>query len=147
MLLGQLGISGLCVLILLGSWFLITIPHQFTNRLGKRVKQLNTLGIIPGWTFFAPTPGTTDYRFVYRDIHGQERTDWMEVEWCKERRLVDAVWHPERHRTKLIVDCVSGFVLTVEEMRKLGVSFKEPVPPWIISVPYLALLNVAVRMP
>jgi len=142
-----LGPGGWCVLAFLALWFLLSIPHQLSNELGRRVKRLNTFGLIPGWTFFAPIPGTSDYRFVFRDQLADGFSDWNEVEWCSPRRVLDAVWHPQRHRTKLIVDCVSAFVLTVQEMRKLGLDVENDSHPWIVSVPYLALLNVAVSMP
>lgn len=147
MLLRQLGSGGLLVSSILTMWFLISIPHQFTNNLGKGIKKLNIFGLIPGWTFFAPNPGISDYRFVFRDVLPKGQTEWKEVEWCDRRRLADALWHPQRHRTKLIVDCVSAFVQTVQEMRKIGLTARGGTPPWIVSVPYLALLNVAVSMP
>jgi len=149
MLTQQLGYGGLCVLAFLTLWFLISIPHQFTNGFGRRIKKLNIFGLIPGWTFFAPNPGISDYRFVFRDIFSEGHSEWKEVEWCRCRRLVDALWHPQRHRTKLIVDCVSAFVLTVQEMRKLGLATETEgdTPAWIVAVPYMALLNVTVSMP
>lgn len=147
-MLHELGLSGLAVSIALAFWFLISIPHQFTGRVGKTVRRHNPFGLIPGWTFFAPTPGTSDYRFVFRDVLPEGPSEWNEVEWCRPRSLLDALWHPRRHRTKLVVDCVSAFLLTVQEMRRLGHP-EQPggTPPWIVSVPYLALLNVVVSMP
>ena len=143
----DIGVGDACVAAVFLLWFLISIPHQFTNRIGEPIKRINTLAIIPGWTFFAPNPGKTDYRFVYRDIVPDGRTAWAEVDWCGKRRLLDAVWHPRRHRTKVLVDCVSGLVRTVDELRKRGVPADERMPGWMISVPYLALLNIVVQMP
>jgi hypothetical protein len=148
MSLDDLGPAGICVFAALTFWFIISIPHQFNNEFGQRIKKLNTFALIPGWTFFAPTPGTTNYRFVFRDYKEDGSCgEWQEVEWCGCRRLMHAVWHPERHRTKLIVDCVSAFILTAQEMRKLGLKADGGTQPWVVSVPYLALLNVAVSMP
>jgi hypothetical protein len=105
---------------------------------------MNVFGLIPGWTFFAPTPGTTDYRFVFRDVLPDGYSDWREVQWCRPRRLLDAVWHPQRHRAKLIVDSISALMATVREMKRLELDMETG---WMISVPYMALLNVAVSMP
>lgn len=147
MSLDALGPSGVAVLVLLAAWFLITVPHQLTNEYGKRVKRINMFALIPGWTFFAPTPGMTDYRILFRDRIGEEYTEWREIEWCRPRRLRDAIWHPARHRTKLIVDCVNAFSTTLQEMQKLGLDVEREPQSWMISVPYLALLNIAVSMP
>ena len=67
MALHVLGRSGTLVLAILGEWLLVSIPHQLGNRYGAWVKRINLFALIPGWTFFAPTPGTSDYRFVFRD--------------------------------------------------------------------------------
>jgi hypothetical protein len=145
--LGNLGHCGVAVVIVFAILFLLSIPHQFTNQYGRWVKQFNKYGIIPGWTFFAPNPGTSDYLFVYRDVVPTGFGEWREIEWCRRRRLLDAVWHPDRHRTKLIVDCISCLLVTVQEMRKLGIDVEGRPQAWIVSVPYMALLNIAVLMP
>jgi len=139
----QLGPSGWFISAVMGVWFVLSVLHQLTNRHGDRIKRMNLIALIPAWTFFAPTPGTTDYRLVVRDQRADGFTDWTEIEWCSRRRLVDALWHPARHRTKLIVDCVTAFIRTVQEMGKLGMDVEHDPQSWMISVPYMALLNVA----
>lgn len=143
----DLGVGGIFVTALLGAWFVLSIPHQFTNRYGDWIKRINLMGLIPAWTFFAPTPGTIDYRLVYRDKERSGFTEWHELQWCTRRRMIDAVWHPERHRTKLIIDCVSAFILTVKEMSKLGVNVESDPTSYMISVPYMALLNIINGIP
>jgi hypothetical protein len=143
----ELGVAGMIALAVLGFWFLISIPYQFADRYWSGLKKANTFALIPGWTFFAPTPGTTDYRFVFRDVVPAGHTDWQEIRWCNARCPLDAIWHPQRHRTKLVVDCVSAFLITIQEMRKLGFDVDSEPDSWMLSVPYMALLNVAVSMP
>src|SRR5450631_2136047 len=116
-----LGWEGVSALFFFLSWFVITVPHQFSGKYGDWVRRRNYFGLIPGWTFFAPVPGTTDYRFVYRDIAGNGYGAWREVAWCAPRRLADLLWHPRRHRTKLVVDCISALSRTLQELRKHGI--------------------------
>ncbi len=140
-------VPAIVVAVILGLWFALSIPHQLTNDLGKRVKRHNPYGLLPGWTFFAPMPGTSNYRLVYRDRTPEGFTDWTEVSWCHNRRLIDAIWHPGRHRTKFVVDCVNAFVITVREIQKLGHIAEDDVSAWVVSVPYMALLNIVNSMP
>jgi hypothetical protein len=143
----EIGIDGVCIGALLLVWFLISIPYQTSTPFGKRIQRLNTFGLIPGWTFFAPTPGVTDYRFVVRDRGRDGYTPWHELEWCRTRRPLDALWHPSRYRTKLIVDCVGALSTTVQELKRSGIDVERESQTWMISVPYLVLLNAASSLP
>jgi hypothetical protein len=135
-------------LTLFAAWYVLSIINQFTNRYGKWVRQrLNTFGVIPGWTFFAPTPGTSDYHFVVRDLVCNTYSDWVEIEWCTPRRFREAIWHPSRHRAKLVVDCVNALMLTIKEMKAVGLNVEEEPQRWMVSLPYLALLNIVVSVP
>ncbi|HXD73459.1 MAG TPA: hypothetical protein VN628_06980, partial [Vicinamibacterales bacterium] len=139
----QLGPSGWFICAVMSAWFVLTVLHQLTSRAGDWIKKKNLMALIPAWTFFAPTPGMTDYRLVVRDRRADGFGEWREIEWCRPRRLIDALWHPARHRTKLVVDCVTAFIRTIQEMSKLGMIAERDQPSWMISVPYMALLNVA----
>jgi len=149
----DLGASGACVAAFLAFWFFVSILNQLalldqlSDRLGKWIKGINGFALIPSWTFFAPTPGTSDYRFVVRDVSGDVYGDWEEINWCGRRCLSDAVWNPRRHRVKLIVDCVDALSKTVKELKEHGFNVETEPGKWMISVPYMALLNIAVSMP
>lgn len=148
MFLASLGPSGLLILVFLICWFLISIPNQLTNRYGAWVQKINTYGFIPGWTFFAPTPGTLDYRLIYRDVLEDGTTGaWEEVDWCRPRLLLDAVWHPRRYKTKLIIDAINGLALVLAAMKKEGIDVEQEQQGLILSTPYVILLNIVMGIP
>jgi hypothetical protein len=138
---------GVALACLFSSWLLISVVHQFSTRAGKAVRRHNALGLIPGWTFFAPNPGTIDYRFVYRDGTDQEFSPWQEIEWCRPRACGHAFWHPDRHRTKLVLDYINALVITIKEIDKMDLPENDGRLSLLVSVPYLALLNIAMTMP
>jgi hypothetical protein len=146
--LSSLGLSGLLILALLSVWFVLTIMNQFTNRFGAWVNKINIYGFIPGWTFFAPTPGTLDYRLLYRDVFADGTTGtWQEVDWCCPRLWLDAVWNPKRYATKLVVDSINGLALVFSAMAKQGIDVQQEPQGMMLSTPYVALLNIVMKLP
>jgi hypothetical protein len=136
------------VLVVFSIWFVLTIPYQFNKGFGKRLQRLNSFYILPGWTFFAPTPGTSDYRFVYRDVDANgKRNDWKEIDWCRSRSALDAVWHPHRFRQKMIVDLINTFGVTLRGMKEQGTDIDENPQIWMMSTPYMNLLHIVMLMP
>jgi len=136
-----------CLTCLFSSWFVVSVVHQLSTRAGKAVRRHNTFGLIPGWTFFAPNPGTIDYRFVYRDGTDEAFSAWREIEWCRPRVWAHAFWHPDRHRTKLVLDYINALVITVKEIDQMGLPEEDAQLSLLVSVPYLALLNIVMTMP
>lgn len=136
---------GACVLF--GMWFLVSIPNQFSGERFDWIKRRNGYLLIPGWTFFAPNPGVSNYRYVFRDVYRDgTMSEWAEIDWCVSRRPVHAIWHPGRHRTKLIVDCINGLIITIKDLERKGIDFKENPQTYLLSTPYLALLNIAMQV-
>ncbi len=148
MFLSSLGLGGLLILALLGVWFLISIPNQLTNRHGAWVSRFDPFGFVPKWTFFAPVPGTLDYRLIYRDLLADGTpSDWQEVDWCVKRRWIHVVWHPRRLTTKLIIDSINGLGQVVSSMVKEGIDIERKPQGMILSTPYVLLLNLVMAMP
>jgi hypothetical protein len=146
--LNNLGPSGLLILAFLTVWFLLTVANQLTNRHGDWVRKINSFGFIPGWTFFAPTPGILDYRLVYRDILADGTLGiWQEVDWCQPRRWLDALWYPKRYATKLVVDSINGLAGVLSAMAKEGIDVHQQPQGMILSTPYIVLLNIVMGLP
>jgi hypothetical protein len=140
------GWDGFGAAVLFGLWFAVSIPNQFSGDRFNWIKNRNVYLLIPGWTFFAPNPGVTNYRYVLRDVYADgTSSEWEEVDWCESRRLVHSIWHPGRHRTKLIVDCINGLSITIKDLDRHGVDFRSHPQSYMVSTPYLALLNIAMR--
>lgn len=86
--------------------------------------------LLPIWTFFAPRPGTTDTRLLWREAFGGGHVGpWHELsppQWSPWR----AVWNPDRRTQKAITD--AGGLLAQDR----GVS-----ETTILTIPYLMLLS------
>ncbi|HKF47673.1 MAG TPA: hypothetical protein VKB38_09980 [Terracidiphilus sp.] len=144
----SLGFAGVCILVLLGGWLLVSVPNQFTNRLGAWVTRINAFGFIPKWTFFAPIPGTFNYHLIYRDLYQDgSAMPWLEVDWCTGRRWFHAVWHPRRLTTKLIIDSINGLGEVILHMTREGTDVERDPQSLILSTPYVLLLNLVMSMP
>lgn len=123
--------------VLLCAWLLISVVAQIVPR---RVPfhRLDTLGLIPRWSFFAPNPGVHDYYLLYRDRHSNGSYSLLkEVQLVKTRRAFHAVWHPEKRIQKVVTDCVAqtSELLHVNEIAAL------------LSTPYLVLVTLVLQQP
>jgi hypothetical protein len=89
-----------------------------------------------------------DYRLFYRDVFADGTTGvWQEVEWCRPRLWRDAVWHPRRYATKLILDCINGLSEVVHAMKKEGIAVEVEPQGMMLSTPYVILLNFVMDFP
>lgn len=63
---------------------------------------------IPWWTFFAPTPGVTDVRLLWREqLVDGGLGPWHEA-LAPSRGLRRAVWNPAKRTRKAVLDCGHG---------------------------------------
>ena len=51
-----------------GAYGLLSLLFQFESRLKKWLASKDALSLLPSWSFFAPIPGTSDYRIIFRDF-------------------------------------------------------------------------------
>lgn len=122
---GWLGLSAIC-----------QIPCGFTRRL----RVMDLAGLVPHWTFFAPTPGTCDYYLLYRDdqLLDSSLTAWREISLCDNRRPWHLLWNPRKREKKALFD------LTTALLREVQLEHLETIQ---LSVPYLALLTYVSSLP
>jgi hypothetical protein len=126
---------------LLCVWFLLSVLNQFSfSFINKTMARLDRLYLLPVWTFFAPNPGCTDYRLVYRDIISPELpSSWNEIPLVQERKCIDAFWNPDKRRSKAVFDLVQSLLI-----------FRSKNPDSaavMISLPYIALLHYVGHLP
>jgi hypothetical protein len=107
-----------------------------TQRRGGRFEQAlrtrDVFCLLPLWTFFAPNPGTTDTRLLWRESLGPGQTShWHELS-PPGRRAWSAVWNPKRRIQKAITD--AGALLSEARAR-------DDADVVMLSVAYLMLLG------
>jgi hypothetical protein len=117
----------------LAAWFLVSVLNQFQyGRLVSRLKEYDVAALIPTWTFFAPRPGTTDYRLIYRDrIVDEGESSWQALS-VDPPGAWKFLWHPQKRLEKLITDCVLSLLPTYDPARL----------DHLLGVPYLVLLSM-----
>ena len=68
------------------------------------LKDRDVAALLPSWTFFAPNPGVTDTRLLWRDLRPDGTASaWHEVHPPR-ASLVRAAWNPRKRQSKLITD-------------------------------------------
>jgi len=131
----------LFVALVLASWILASVVHQFRPRWWSRVIRYDTLNLLPIWTFFAPNPGRDDLFVVYRefDLDGA-RGPWHQLAVGDVDRRVRWIWQPVRYPRKAVRDLAQGLLQMVHD------TGDEP-RMVLLSGPYLSLLQWVMAQP
>jgi hypothetical protein len=117
---------------------LTALTQRRGGRLERAVRTRDVFSLLPLWTFFAPNPGTTDTRLLWREsLGGGETSHWRELSPPR-RNALDFLWNPERRVQKVITD--AGGLLAEARARE------EP-DVVMLAVPYLMLLNYVNAQP
>ena len=88
----------------LAMWLVLTVANQFEYARAKLGPILahDVLGLIPVWTFFAPRPGTSDYRIFFRGKNARgESVPWAELELSEARKPWHFLWNPHKRHVVL----------------------------------------------
>lgn len=125
---------------LAACWAVATIALVLTAasqveawRLGPLLKRHDRFGLIPMWTFFAPNPGTTDARLLWREARSDGGVSpWREpdpprISWTR------GLWNPAQRTRKVIRDAA---VALMEMDRAAPEDLRTQ-----LTVPYLLLLH------
>jgi len=128
--------------VFLALWLLLTVIKQLPGPRVARLFERDSFGVVPGWTFFAPHPGTYDYHPLVRyRLDERELSPWRELDLGIEARTNRAlIWNPHKRGRKALFD------LTME-LGMLARSLPDKLDDVQFSVPYLALLQAAARAP
>ena len=101
-------------------------------RLERWLRTRDVFLLLPIWTFFAPNPGTTDTRLLWRESFASGDTNhWHELSPPRPTRW-RALWNPDRRVQKAIADAGALVAQARAETDSDAV---------LLSVPYLMLLN------
>jgi len=121
-------------------WWCASTLCQISERVKRHLSQYDPLGLLPCWSFFAPNPGTTDYRLVYRDFGNENGADdWLEVP-IYHRNCLRCIWNPDKHKAKAFSDLVQMLFRNCETLSEnlTGVQ---------LTWPYLAILRQITSLP
>jgi hypothetical protein len=123
------------------AWFALSVLNQY--RRGKWIeyaKRYDILALIPTWTFFAPSPGRTDYHLLYRDFAANGNLSlWRDVE-LKPYSQLRFVWNPDRRISKAVTDQIPSIVSPIRE----GDAYDRV---RMLEVPYIMILTFVSTIP
>lgn len=114
-------------------WAIFSVILQFPKYREAKFKEYDIFSLIPYWTFFAPNPNISDYRFFYVlfDNHGN-KGDFIEVNYFYAKQWFSVLWHPYKRVNKFYFDTVQSLVLLFKEVDNERIS---------TTLPYYILLN------
>jgi len=120
-------------------WLIGSVILQFGPTWFSFIERHDLFMLLPRWTFFAPTPGMSDYHLLYRDqLEDGRLSEWVEIPITEERKLYSFLWNPEKKSKKVLSDVVASLL----QLSQLGIRESTAL---MFSLPYLILLNVVVH--
>jgi hypothetical protein len=128
------------IIVVLGIWLFLSIIAQFRGiKWIKWVKDKDSLALIPSWTFFAPNPGVTDYKLLYRDrLFNGQFNNWKEVAH-RNNSILNFIWNPDKRRQKAIADSCRSLLQTANKNSENKAILS--------SAPYLTIMAYIMNMP
>lgn len=125
------------LLVVLSIHGLLSILNQFI-RLQPYLKRLDPVGLLPYWSFFAPTPGTSDRRVLVRKKEADGKVgSWSEISVYEPRLASHLLWNPNKIRQKCVSDCVTAVLRDVSKSKESNSDFIQ------LSWAYIKLAQLA----
>ncbi len=124
----------------LGIWLSLSIISQFSGiKWVIWLKDRDIFKLIPSWNFFAPYPGVTDYKILYRDrFFDGQFSNWQEIHY-RNNSILPSIFNSNKRRRKSIADSCRSLL----QNANMNPKNKEIV----FSFPYLIILNYIMSMP
>jgi hypothetical protein len=114
-------------------WLAATLAAaKQTWRTARVVRRWDVLRLVPDWVFFAPNPGTSDYRLLARLREPDGSTSEFTEIPTGTGGVRRSIWHPEKRISKTIYDCARALI-ELEGERREGAEY---------TLAYLTLLNL-----
>jgi hypothetical protein len=126
---------GICIVLLA-----LTIACQRPRaKFLQDLKYRDVAAFIPSWSFFAPNPGTTDTRVLWRErLVGGSLSPWHEL-LPPTGGALRGLWNPTKRQRKLLTDVGPMVVRMVMQNPKSEYT--------LISLPYLIMLHRVMSLP
>ena len=123
-----------------GAYGLLSLLFQFESRLKKWLASKDALSLLPSWSFFAPIPGTSDYRIIFRDFSEDKSLgSWNEVSTFRPIQPWRFVWNPQKHTLKCVSDCIQGLLSVLAESENPSAA--------MLSWTYVRLCGLVMSLP
>lgn len=96
-----------------------SVLNQFETNFKTTLSKLDILDLLPNWKFFAPVPGTQDFRIVYQDLVDDNfDSPWIECDVIQSgRKTWDFLWNPRKHFQKACIDVIQILLLDSANIR------------------------------
>ena len=122
--------------------------HHFGLRDFRRaplVRFLDTMCLLPYWSFFAPNPGVYSYRVFVREIYKSEDvSQWREVPVAPPRiQAVQFVWNPHGRLRKALLDVCNELIESGNELKVHTDTQRRLLIK--LTIPYIKCLDSASR--
>ncbi len=123
--------------LIFATWFICSIVGQFPRfRWYRCIRKYDYFSLVPLWTFFAPNPGRSDYRLVYREKRADGTvSEWREIPVIEPRKPHSFIWNPEKRSKKVLGDIVSSCAMSVPVERRFDAR------PVMLTLSYLIVLS------
>lgn len=113
-------------------WFILSVLFQIESIRHSKFFNIDLLGIIPSFRFFAPHPVSQDLIVYARGkLSDEHYSNWFPLHKSKKGKF-SFIWNPVHRERKAIYDLY-------EELEP----FRETPKIWHVSSPYIILLNRA----
>jgi hypothetical protein len=114
-------VIGACCLALVALWLVASAMYQ-VERFRRPLSRVDSLELLPSWSFFAPHPASRDSHIVVQDLLADGTlSGWTTVTRIPARRPVDAVWHPSKRARKILRDAAKAVQRTRRAAASEGV--------------------------
>lgn len=123
------------VLVIFAIWFLLSAISQLPYFM-RRGRQWRLLGLLPTWYFFnSPLSARNVYLLYRHQTAGGDFLGWQELPLGGARGWFNAVWSPERHLNKALLD-IAALSITMR------VRYRVEPEVFQRSLPYQAALEL-----
>lgn len=99
---------GACCLAFVALWLVASAMYQL-EVFRRPLSRLDSLELLPSWSFFAPHPASRDSHIVVQDLLADGTlSGWTAVTGLPARRPVDAIWYPSKRGRKVLRDAAKS---------------------------------------
>jgi hypothetical protein len=122
-------------------WLALSIANQIPFARKRLTSTLNSFGLLPAFSLFAPEPVDVDYHLVWRDLTSEGTYgDWQELIFAPSTPG-RALWNPGGRDLSALIQVVSDLSILASAFAP---SCRSGHRLTLVSRPYLFLLNAVV---